>query len=320
MISFPQIDADFIEKNTDCKELINSLHKYFCDKNILVPQRQHHNFPNPDAEEQTTLLFMPAWNPGRNAGVKFVTISPENQKHDLPAIQGIYFYMDASTGVINAVIDAKTLTAKRTAAASALASSYLSQKQSSRLLMIGTGSLSKNLILAHASVRPITEVYIWGRNPEKAAKIAEELSGQPFAIRAVAHIEQTISQCDIISCATLSKYPLIQGKWLKKGQHVDLVGSYKPDMREADDDVMKVSRIFLDSRQSGLRESGDIVIPLQSGLISEPDICADLFELCSGEKKGRLLDEEITVFKSAGHALEDLAAAEYYFNQFSKQD
>ncbi|MDG2194885.1 MAG: ornithine cyclodeaminase family protein [Polaribacter sp.] len=311
------ISGDFIEKNTVFTELITALKQAFSNRNVLVPMRHHHDFPNPEMHADSTLLLMPAWNPSKNAGVKVVTVSPENGQFDLPSIQGTYIYLDAVKGTIKALLEAKRLTVKRTAAASALASSYLSRKNSSSLLMIGTGALSKNLIKAHAAVRPIKNVFIWGRNFEKATAIATELQQENFTIQPIKTIEEKISNVDIISAATLSKIPLILGKHLKNGQHIDLVGAYKKDMREADDETILKAVVYIDTFQGGLKESGDIVIPLQNGTLKEENIKADLFELASEEKQGRNNSNEITVFKSVGHALEDLAAATYYYNKFT---
>lgn len=319
MEAIPQIGANFIKENTVFPELIQELKNNFKRDEVIVPMRHHHDFPNPEVEEDTTLLIMPAWNPSKNAGVKIVTVSPKNGQFDLPSIQGTYLYLDALKGTIKAIIEAKSLTVKRTAAASALASSYLSQKDASSLLMIGTGALSLNLIKAHASVRPIKNVFVWGRNFEKAKAICKELKNESYSVNAIETIEDKISEVDIISCATLSKSPLIFGKHLKEGQHIDLVGAYKKDMREADDLTITRSSVYVDTYEGGLKESGDIVIPIKNGTLKESDIKADLFELCSGTKKGRISKKEITVFKSVGHALEDLIAANYFYNKFKNE-
>mgnify|MGYP001413828420 CR=1 FL=1 len=313
------ISDDFIEKNTVFPELISALKQAFSNRDVLVPMRHHHDFPNPEMQADSTLLLMLAWNPSKNAGVKVVTVSPENGQFELPSIQGTYIYLDAVKGSIKALLEAKSLTVKRTAAASALASSYLSCKNSSSLLMIGTGALSINLIKAHAAVRPIKNVFIWGRNFEKATAIAAELQQENFAVHPIKTIEEKISDVDIISCATLSKTPLVLGKYLKNGQHIDLVGAYKKDMREADDETISKAAVYVDTFQGGIKESGDIVIPLQNGTLKEEDIKADLFELASGEKQGRNNTNEITIFKSVGHALEDLTAATYYYNKFTHE-
>ncbi len=319
MDKIKQISNVFVEENTNFLELISEIKQYFTSNEVHVPMRHHHDFPNPAVNADSTLLLMPAWNPSKNAGVKIVTVSPKNGQFDLPSIQGTYIYFDAIKGSIKAILEAKSLTAKRTAAASALASSYLSRENSSSLLMIGTGTLSKNLIKAHASVRPIKDVFIWGRNFDKATAICKELENENFTITPIKSIEEKISEVDILSCATLSKTPLVLGKYLKSGQHIDLVGAYKKDMREADDNAISKTSIFIDTFQGGLKESGDIVIPIQNGTLKEEDIKADLIQLCSNQKKGRTSDEEITLFKSVGHALEDLAAANYYYNKFTNE-
>lgn len=310
-----QISADFIETHTNFPELVKAIEAGFSVENVIVPQRHHHDFPNPEAIEETTLLLMPAWHPGKNAGVKMVTISPENSRYGLPAVQGSYFLMDAVTGKIKAILEAKSLTTKRTAATSALASHYLSRKTASSLLMIGTGALSTQLIKAHASVRPITNVYVWGRNSEKALAVCKELKDENFECRVTSSIEEVIGTVDIVSSATLSKTPLVLGKHLKPGQHIDLVGAYRKDMREADDETIKRSSIFVDT-YGGLHESGDMFEPLSTALLDKEAIKGDLFSLCSGKTAGRIKDEEITFFKSVGFALEDLVAATYYHKQF----
>lgn len=310
-----QIDNIFIEKNTVFTELIEVIKKNFAENKLMVPKRHHHDLPNPKMNSDSTLLLMPAWNPSKTAGVKIVTVSPENSQFDLPSVQGTYIYLDALKGSVKAIIEAKSLTAKRTAAASALASSYLSRKDASALLMIGTGALSINLIKAHASVRHLKEVFVWGRNYSKAQAVCKQLQNEDFIITPIKTIEEKISKVDIISCATLSKTPLVLGIYLKKGQHIDLVGAFKKDMREADDETISKSNVYVDT-YDGIHENGDIFIPLNTGVLKQENIKADLFELTSNEKQGRVDNDEITIFKSVGHALEDLVAADYYYQKY----
>ncbi|MBL4746765.1 MAG: ornithine cyclodeaminase family protein [Flavobacteriaceae bacterium] len=313
------INGTFIKEHTIFKTLINALRENFSKTSIVVPQRHHHDFKNPSEKQDSTLLLMPAWNPSKEAGVKIITISPNNGKHKLPAIQGTYIYLDAQLGHVKAILDAKELTVKRTAAASALASSYLSKENASKLLMIGTGALSSNLILAHASIRPIKEVFIWGRSLEKSIRICEQLKEAPFTCTPVTSIKDTAPNMDIISCATLSESPLILGDFIQAGTHIDLVGAYKPTMREADNDLIKKANVYVDTFDGGMRESGDIVLPLKDHIISKTDILGDLFSLCKTDKFVRKNKREITVFKSVGHALEDLTAATYYYNKYMEQ-
>lgn len=299
------------------ERLIPTLREAF-KADYTVPLRHHHDFANPLEGIDSTLLLMPAWETGKYLGVKMVTVSPNNSKYNLPSVSGIYILLDAHKGVPLAFMDAKTLTTKRTAAASALASSFLSRPDSSSLLMIGTGALAPQLIEAHAHVRPLKQVFVWGRNIEKAKAIAQLFGKASFSIQAIESIEEGISNAAIISCATLSSTPLVKGTWLKAGQHLDMVGAYKVDMREADDDVIMRAEIFVDNYESALKETGDLVIPLKNGILNRTDIRADLFELCRAKKMGRKNEKEITFFKSVGHALEDLAAAKLVFESYSK--
>lgn len=307
------ISETFIEENTQFSALIKILQKGFENKENQTPMRHHHDFYNPQEQNDSTLLLMPSFNIGKDLGVKIVTVSPNNSKYELPTIQGNYIYLDAPTGSIKAIMDAKSLTVKRTACTSALASSYLSRPDSDSLLMIGTGALSINLIKAHTAIRPIKKVYVWGRDFEKAKKICDTFRNENFECLPIQTIEEKIKEVAIIVAATLSPTPLVLGQYLQPGQHIDLVGAYKKDTREADNEAILKSNVFLDTYQGGLKESGDIVIPLKEGILKQEDIKADLFELCQNQKAGRTSFNEITIFKSVGHALEDLAAAAYYY-------
>lgn len=304
-----QISKVELEDVLDISSLVEALREGF-RSNITAPVRHHHDYPNPREDSPSTLLLMPAWEAGAFLGVKVITVSPHNGNYHLPAVQGVYLLFDAHRGIPLAQIEAQTLTALRTAAASALASTYLSRPDSQSLLMLGTGALAPYLIRAHAGVRPIRRVFLWGRHRENAESLARRLRpAAPFPIEVVSTIEEAIREADIISAATLSATPLIDGDLLRPGQHLDLVGSFKPDMREANDEAIRRSSVFVDTRQCAPHESGDLAIPIQRRILTIGAIRADLFELCSGKHSGRRHNEEITFFKSVGHALEDLVAA-----------
>ena len=288
-----------------------------------MPVRHHHKIAEPvgPGSADAMLLLMPAWTrgPESHLGIKVVTVFPDNGKRSLPSIYGQYLLLDGTTGQTVAMLDGTMLTKRRTACASGLASRYLSRPDARRLLMIGTGALAPQLIRVHAKVRPIEEVAIWGRRPEQAARLAQDLSvslpqalARPITVRAVTDRRQAISEADIISCATLSAAPLVEGDCLREGQHVDLVGAYTPQMRESDDNAVRRARVYVDTRDGALKEGGDIVQPLANGTISESDVIADLYELTRGQRPGRAAGDatSITLFKSVGAALEDLAAAE----------
>ena len=211
--------------------------------------------------------------------MKIVTVFPDNGKRSLPSIYGQYLLLDGATGQSLALLDGTMLTKRRTACASGLASRYLSRPDSSKLLMIGTGALAPQLIRVHAKVRPIREVAIWGRTPAQAEALARELAaslpevlGRPIAVRAVGDRKSAVAEADIVSCATLSKAPLVEGDWLHEGQHLDLVGAYTPEMRESDDKAAWRARVFVDTRAGALKEAGDIVQPLANGTIDEDDV------------------------------------------------
>ncbi len=246
---------------------------------------------------------MPAWQPGGLLGVKIVTVFPDNHLVGLASVQGSYLLMSAETGAPLALIDGRMLTLRRTAAASALAAQYLARKDAKHLLMVGTGELAPHIIEAYRAIRPLTRVTIWGRDPTKAAALAARLGAEPAP-----DLEAAVRQADIISCATLAREPLVQGAWLQPGCHVDLIGGFTPAMREADDEAVRRATVFVDTRAGATKEAGDITQPLANGALSLDGIKAELADLVRGAP-GRTSDSEITLFKSVGTAIEDLAAA-----------
>ena len=279
-----------------------------------APPRHHHDVQVP-GEPNGTLLLMPAWLPGRYMGLKQVSVFPGNAARSLPSIFGSYLLSSVVTGELLAIIDGGELTARRTAAASALAASYLARKDASVMLMTGTGRLSANLIEAHKAVSPLRKVYVWGRDQAKATEIARRAEALGLEAAATDNLEAAAREADIISCATLSTEPLIRGEWLKPGAHVDLVGAFKPGMRETDDECVIRSTRFVDTRAGALSEGGDIVQPIRAGLITADSIAADLAELTRKAHPGRTSDQEITLFKSVGASLEDLAGAIFAFEE-----
>ncbi len=309
------LDAKDVATALPYDQLIKALESAFC-ASIDVPKRAHYEVEVPGGTSGT-LLLMPAWQPGSGMGVKVATVFPGNAKLGAPAVFASYLLMSAETGVPVAMLDGTELTLRRTAAASALASSYLSRENAKTLLMVGTGNLAPHLVAAHATVRPIREVCIWGRRPEAAKRLAETLSGTDVSVTVANDLEEAARAADIISCATLAMEPLIMGEWLISGQHIDLVGSFTPEMREVDEAAVVLADVFVDARAGALSEAGEIVQALRSGAISESDIKGELSELAGGSVSGRSKDEAITVFKSVGIAIEDLAAAELAMKNFA---
>ncbi len=312
------INSEQIQQLIQPKDLVDKLQQAFASE-ISTPVRQHFDIPNPSCERETTLLLMPSWQVGADIGVKLVTVVPEADKFNLPSIQGSYVLMDAVKGGVKSIIDVPTLTAKRTAAASALASRFLSRHDSEILCMVGTGTLAPELIIAHCAVRPISQVMEWGRDLSKAKAVIEKVAAKlpNVCFSAAEELEQAVKGADIVSCATMSMTPLIFGDWLSPGQHIDLVGAYRPDMREADDAVIQKAKWFVYNLDTACKETGDLVIPIANGLITPNDVHADLFALCRGEAVFERNRQDITVFKSVGHALEDLAAAQLIMEQLN---
>ena len=230
-------------------------------------------------------------------------------------MHGSYLLLDAVTGVPRALLDGTALTLRRTAAASALAAGFLARQDSAVHLMVGTGALAPHLIAAHAAVRPIRETRIWGRDRQKSVVLAAHLAGSGVVATAVDNLEEAVAAADIITCATLAREPLICGAWLRPGTHVDLVGGYTPEMREA---AIARARVYVDTEMA-LREAGDVVQPLQTGVLPREGIVGDLFGLTRGLCPGRRDAAEITLFKSVGTALEDLAAAQLALSRAGSQ-
>jgi ornithine cyclodeaminase/alanine dehydrogenase-like protein (mu-crystallin family) len=300
---------------------------------IAAPSRHHHTIRQEGAD--ATLLLMPAWTevprgkrgggkghastdpddqqtaPGRAGflGCKLVTVFPDNASRGKPSVHGTYLLASGDTGEPLAVMDAQALTAWRTAAASALAARHLAAQQASHLVMVGAGALASHLVRAHAAVRPIRRVSLWNRTRSRAVSLAFGLAAvSGLETEIVDDLEAAVRDADIVSCATLAAEPLIRGAWLKKGVHLDLVGAFTPQMREADDQAVKRARLYVDTN-AAVKDAGDIAQPLKSGAIASDHVRGDLAGLCRGTVKGRTGDLQVTMFKSVGTALEDLAAA-----------
>ncbi|WP_315925154.1 ornithine cyclodeaminase family protein [Mesorhizobium sp. SP-1A] len=308
------ISAADVDRALTFPGLVETLREAFA-KGAVQPVRHHHTVERPDGAD-ATLLLMPAWGDFKAAGtskdghigVKIVTVAPDNNAIGKPAVMGLYLLLDGATGEPQALIDGQRLTQWRTACASALAATWLAREDASRLLVVGAGALAPFLAKAHASIRPIDTIRIWNRTHANAEKVATQLQADGFKAEAATSLDTELAEADIISCATISPVPLVKGRLLKPGAHVDLVGGFTPELRESDDDTVSRARVYVDTRAGATKEAGDIVQPLASGVLKQDAIVADLFELARGAKKGRESNKEITLFKSVGAALEDLAA------------
>ncbi len=301
--------ASEIDDALDFPTLIAALEDAFRGDGV-IPPRGHYTVERP--REKGVLLVMPAWSPATAEkgyiGTKIVSVFFENGKRNLPGVMGAYVLMDGDTGQPLAVLDGNRLTVWRTAATSALAARYMASETAEKLLMVGAGALAPFLIKAHRSVRPLTDIAIWARRPEAAAELAERLSAEGIEARATNDLEGEVRTADIITCATNATEPLIHGHWLKRTAHVDLVGGFTMQMREADADALHRARVVVDSHEA-LEKGGDVAVAIAEGSYSADRVAGTLSDLCRGAIPGPAEDGGITLFKSVGVSIEDLAAA-----------
>jgi len=303
------IDAAQIDRLLSFETLVPALEDAFRG-GIVAPVRHHHHIARPDVD--ATLLLMPAWTGKETApafvGTKIVTVFPGNAALSLPSIAGLYLLMDGRTGAPLAAMDGARLTLWRTAAASALASRTMARPDAGRLLMVGAGALSRFLVAAHRAVLPITEVVVWNRSRPAADRLVADLQGSGLSASLCEDLEEASARADLISCATLSHTPLIMGRWLMPGCHLDLVGAFNMAMREVDDAALNRARVLVDT-DAALGEGGDVAIAVASGHYQADAVLGTLFDLVAGRAAPRRSADDITLFKSVGASLEDLAAA-----------
>jgi len=300
------LDADQAAAALPFERLIPALRDAFVN-GAEAPLRHRHDLAQPDGTT-AALLLMPAWRAGGFVGVKVVSVFPGNGARSLPAVSASYLLCDGATGQHLALIDGAEITRRRTAAASALAGSFLARDDAASLLIVGSGHIAGLMAPAYRAVRPIARVRVWNIRPAGAVSLAARLRTEGWKAEAVTDLPAAVQAADIVTCATLSREPLVRGEWLRPGTHLDLIGGFTPAMREADDAAMRRARVFIDT-DAALAEAGDL-----TG-VRRDAIAGDLFTLCRGETPGRRNSEEITLFKSVGSALEDLAAAALAYAQ-----
>jgi len=306
------IDAERTRASLPFDRLIPALREAFT-AGADVPLRHHHFMPQPDGST-ATILIMPAWQRAF-VGIKIVTIFPENGKRLLPGLFSSYLLCDGETGQHIALIDGNEITSRRTAGIGALGASFLAREDATKLLICGSGRIASLTADAFRVVRPIDKVAVWNVNEAGAARLVFDLRAKGIDATVAHDLERAVGEADIVSCATLASSPIIKGAWLKPGVHLDLIGSFTPFMREADDEVFRRGRVWLDTYDA-LKESGELLDPIRDGVIMPDDIRGSLAELCRSERKGRASDAEITVFKAVGNALSDIAAAGLVYRDF----
>ncbi|MDD9910723.1 MAG: ornithine cyclodeaminase [Ahrensia sp.] len=289
---------------------------------LIEALRQGHRLARADIGDTfvhargNTMLVRSAWIDGLAAGVKAATVVPQNAKRSLPSIHAQIMLFDDEMGALSALVDGTEVTAWKTAADSALGCDLLAPKDVDTFLMIGAGAMAEPLIRAHLSVRPcISNILLWNRTTAKAHDLATRLADLPQSVAVVDDLIDAIPQADIISCATMSAEPVLAGAKVTPGTHVDLVGAYRADMREADDDLHRAGRWFVDSYDTTLDHIGEFTIPVQAGVIQREAVQGDLHELVAGNA-GRGHEDEITVFKNGGGAHLDIMVASALVEEF----
>lgn len=300
-MSLAHFDGPELSYRLETGALVDALRRGFM-RDGFVPVRQRL-----DSSEGREMLIMPALAQDFS-GVKVLTVIPENAHRGMPTIQGIYTLFDFRTGRPLATMDADELTGRRTAAVSALAANALAKHGASQLLLIGSGHLIGFLAEAHTKVRAYSKISLWARDFERAKLAAAATARLGLEVHVTQDLRAAIEAADVICSATRANTPIIKGEWLQPGVHLDLVGGYRPDMREADDAVMQMATIYVDTRAGSLVEAGDLTDPISRGIISPEDIIGDIRDLSNGA--GRRSAEQITVFKAVGTAAADLIAAE----------
>jgi alanine dehydrogenase len=282
----------------------------FLREDVAAPLRTNHAIDVP-GEASASLLLMPAWRAGHRIGVKLVTVFPGNRARGERAVNAVYALFDARNGLPIALLDGEELTARRTAGASALAARYLARSDATHLLIVGAGRMARALAESYCALRGIARVSVWSRTPEHADAAAAAMARAGLPAASVRDLEGAVRGADVVCCATLATEPLVRGEWLRAGLHLDLIGAFTKSMRETDAAAMaRADLIVVDAREGAMAEGGDIVQAIAEGAIGAGKVEATLADLVCGRHPGRTRAGQITVFKSVGFALEDLAAAE----------
>jgi ornithine cyclodeaminase len=302
------IDSDAVLGRADPLELVEALrqrHREGIDAvdRCLLSQG--------DASETNHLLIWPAWKFGAAAGAKLVTVFPANQARGRgPNIRSIYVLFDGEDGRPLCAITGESFTRYKTAADSALGASFLARRNAEVLTVLGAGAQAETQIRFLCAACPsIARVNVWNRTAARAESLAARLERIGVTAVVCHEREAAVREADVVSCLTSATSPILCGAWLRPGAHVDLVGSFTPEMREADDEAMLCGRVFVDSRFYALVECGDLADPLARGILRESEIIGDLFDLCSERVPGRLTDTEVTLFKNGGGGHLDLMLA-----------
>ena len=257
-----------------------------------------------------TLLNRSAWIDGMGEAVQAATVVPGNPAEGKPMIGGAVNLFSDADGALEAILDFHLVTKWKTAGDSLLAARRLARPDSERILIVGAGTVGRNLIDAYSAAFPAARFTIWNRTRDKAEAMAAELGDVAVA----GDLGAAVAEADIVASATMTTEPILRGAWLRPGQHIDMIGAYRPDMREADDEVLRRGRLFVDSRETTIPHIGELMIPIATGVIGPEAVIADFYD---GAAFRRETDEEITVFKNGGGAHLDLMVSRYILDAWN---
>ncbi|MEZ8601716.1 ornithine cyclodeaminase family protein [Vibrio splendidus] len=314
------LEAAQVVESLSMSGLIHSMRKTYQEQ-ATIPQR---NVMPLEEGKYDAFALLPAWSESLIT-VKAFTYFPNNYLEGKDSLCSKIMAFNRADGEPLALLDGKALTYWRTAAASALAADYLAREDATTLIICGTGNLAPYIAWAYSAVRPIKQVLVWGRDKQKAVQTVDRIQsgseyrampvGTRYTVNIIDSVDEHLAEADIISCVTGSKAPLFDGNQLKLGTHVDLIGNHDQDKRECDSETVARASVYVDSKINVLAEAGDLLIPIDEGIFSERDIKAELADLCSGRQLGRTSQQEITLFKSVGSALADLAGVTFVLQQ-----
>lgn len=314
MIEMLLISAQEMRQVFSMEEVIVAVkeaYKILAEGKSIVPLRTN----IPIKKHNGQILFMPSYVEGIDfAGIKVVSVYPENIKKGLPSVPATMILVDGETGVVNAIMDGTYLTRLRTGAASGVATGLFSNEDAKKAIIFGAGAQAETQIWALLCVRKLEEVYIFDVDFNKAKQFAEQMN-QNFknygaTITAVENADDVLPEVDIITTVTTSKKPVFNGKLIKKGVHINGIGAYTPEMQEIPEEaILKADKIYVDSKSACLAEAGDLIVPIKKGMITEEKITGDIGDYIIGKLPGRESKEEITIFKSVGLAVQDVVTA-----------
>lgn len=313
------IKAGEIRKHYSMKLAIDDMHRAFCSlssKECFIPMRVVTSLPAGDL----LMLYKPAFvEKDRTVTVKFITQRERTVIPGIPAIQGIVMVIDSVTGELKAIMDGNYVTALRTGAASGLATRLLAGEDARTMALFGCGAQGKTQIEAVLCERRISKILIFEKNKDLANQFIGEFQGELSAEMVYCETTNALNEADIICTATNATVPIFKREDVRKGAHINAIGSFQPHMQELDPWLIKDARVFVDQREPCLKESGDLIKPIQQGIISENHIAGEIGELLLNKIAGRESDDQITVFKSVGVAIQDYVVATDIYNYSLEQ-